>query len=180
MNFFKYNRTAAWAVLIAVIAAAIPVGAIRSVSALENKVEKIYESGNDRYGTARTDLSRLAEYGQNLLAITDSLGCADSQFDDALKELRAALTSPLADTDAVTAVMNAASLSYNRLIALPDVPEAQKNSAISYFYEMTSTLARLQNNEEYAKAAQKYNNAKSSFPASLFTGGKESAITFGR
>ena len=179
MDFIKYNRTAAIAVLIAVILAAVPLGTIRSVSALADKVEKIYENGDSRGGTVRAYLSRMADYGQNLYAIADALGCSDSSFADALAALRASLDSPIAEKNAAEELMSAASLAYNRIMALPDAPEAQKNSAISYFYEMESTRARLQNNQKYAAAAEKYNRALESFPASLFTGGRDTAITFG-
>ncbi|MBQ2708588.1 MAG: hypothetical protein IJF67_10005, partial [Clostridia bacterium] len=159
---------------------AVPLGAIRSLSSLEKKVEKIYDAGDERGGTVRTDLTRLADYGQNLFAIADALGCADAAFAGAIAALRASIGSPITDEDAVTPLMSAASLSYNRIMALPDVPEAQKNSAVSYFYEMDSTRARLQNNEKYAAAADKYNRALESFPASLFAGGRGQAIVFGK
>lgn len=179
METLKFNRVLAIAVMILVIAAAIPCGVIRSVSSLERKVDKIYDAGDERYGTVRTDLTRLADYGQNLYALAEPLNCADAAFAEAVTALRSTIGSPITDEDAVTALMSAASLSYNRMMALPDITETQKNSAVLYFYEMDSTRARLQNNRQYAAAAQKYNRAIESFPASLFCGGKDKAMIFG-
>lgn len=178
METLKFNRVLAITVMILVIAAAIPCGVIRSVNALERKVEKIYDAGDERNGTVRTDLTRLADYGQNLYALAEPLGCADAAFAEAVTALRGTIGSPITDGDAITALMSAASLAYNRMMALPEITESQKNSAVLYFYEMDSTRARLQNNEQYAAAARKYNRAIESFPASLFCSGKESAITF--
>ena len=177
-DFLKYNRTAAIAALIVVILAAVPLGTLRSVGSLQRKVEKIYDTGDNKNGTVRTDLTRLSDYGQNLYAIADSLGCADANFADSVAALRASLDSPLMETDTVTALMSAASLSYNRILNAPDIPESQKNSAISYFYEMDSTRARLQNNKEYESAALRYNDAIETFPASLFCSAKDPAVTF--
>ncbi|MBE6562017.1 MAG: hypothetical protein E7662_12925 [Ruminococcaceae bacterium] len=178
METLKFNRVLAITVMILVIAAAIPCGVIRSVNALERKVEKIYDAGNERNGTVRTDLTRLADYGQNLYALAEPLGCADAAFAEAVTVLRGTIGSPITDGGATTALMSAASLAYNRIMALPEITESQKNSAVLYFYEMDSTRARLQNNEQYAAAARKYNRAIESFPASLLCGGKEPAITF--
>ncbi len=178
METLKFNRVLAITVMIFVIIASIPCGTIRSVSSLEKKLEKIYNAGDERSGTVRTDLTRLADYGQNLYALAEPLGCADAAFAEAISALRASLDSPITEDDAMTALMSAASLSYNRMMALPEITEAQKNSAVLYFYEMDSTRARLSNNEQYAAAADKYNRAIESFPASLFCGGKEKAILF--
>jgi hypothetical protein len=178
-DFIQYNRTAAAAALILVILAAVPLGTVRSVNALERKVEKLYDSGDREGGSVRSDLARMADYGQNLFAIADAIGCADPSFSSALSDLRAALGSPIMPADSADALMSAASLTYNRILSLPDLSETQKNSAISYFYEMDSTRMRLQNNEAYARAADRYNDALDSFPASLFCLGKSPAITFG-
>ncbi len=179
MEILKFNRILAIAVLITVIIAAIPCGAIRSVSALENKVETIYSEGDERNGTVRTDLTKLADYAQNLYALAEPLGCADAGFADAVSAVQASLDSPITE-DTLTPLMNAASLAYNRIMAHPALTEAQKNSAVLYFYEMDAVRARLQNNEKYADAARKYNRAIESFPASLFCRGKDKAIVFGK
>ena len=179
MEILKFNRPLAIAVMILVIAAAIPCGAIRSVASLESKVEKIYDAGDDRNGTVRTDLTRLADYGQNLYAIAEPLGCADAAFADAITALRSTIGSPMTE-DVLTPLMSAASLAYNRMMALPTLTEEQKNSAVLYFYEMDSTRLRLGNNEQYDAAAQKYNRAIESFPASLFCSGKDRAMLFAK
>lgn len=179
METLPYNRALAIAVMLLVIAAAIPCGAIRSVSSLERKTETVYNEGNDRYGTVRTDLTKLADYGQNLYAVAEPLDCADAGFAEAVRALQSSIGSPMTE-DTVTPLMNAASLAYNRIMAQPTLSEAQKNSAVLYFYEMEAIRTRLQNNETYADAVRKYNKAIASFPASLFCGGKEKVILFGK
>lgn len=178
METLKFNRVLAIAVLILVIAAAIPCGVLRSVSALENKVETVYDEGDKRDGTVRTDLTKLAEYAQNLYAAAEPAGCADTAFAEAIRFLQASLGTPMTE-DTLTPLMNAASLTYNRIMAHPALSEAQKNSAVLYFYEMDAIRARLRNNDAYADAARKYNRAIDSFPASLFCGGKDKAMIFG-
>ena len=178
MEILKFNRPLAIAVMIAVIIAAIPCGALRSVSALERKTERIYEEGDKRDGTVRTDLTKLAEYAQNLYAAAEPLGCADAAFAEAIRAMQTSLDTPMTE-DTLTPLMNAASLSYNRIMANTALTEAQKNSAVLYFYEMDAIRARLRNNDAYADAARKYNRAIDSFPASLFCGGKDKAMTFG-
>ena len=178
MEILKFNRPLAIAVMILLIAAAIPCGVLRSVSALERKTERIYAEGDERDGTVRTDLTKLAEYAQNLYAAAEPLDCADAAFAEALRAMQASLDTPMTE-DMLTPLMNAASLAYNRIMAHPTLTEAQKNSAILYFYEMDAIRARLRNNDAYADAAQKYNRAIDSFPASLFCGSKDKAMTFG-
>lgn len=182
-DFIRFNRPAAAAVLTVVVLAGVPLGAVRSVHALERRVETAYTDGSSKYGTPKADLSKLAEYAEQLYSIASANGC-DGEGTGSMKPhidaLRQSLASPIADTDALTPLMSAASLAYNRLLNDEALSDAQKNSAISYFYEMDSIRMRLQNNEEYAAAAQKYNGALRSFPASLFCGGMDDAITFGR
>ena len=125
METLKFNRPLAIAVLILVIAAAIPCGVLRSVSALERKTERIYEEGDKRDGTVRADLTKLAEYAQNLYAAAEPAGCADGTFAEAIRTLQASLATPMTE-DTLTPLMNAASLSYNRIMAHPTLSEAQK------------------------------------------------------
>ena len=55
-----------------------------------------------------------------------------------------------------------------------------KNTEISDFAEMSSTVMRLQNNKNYNNAAAKYNKAKNSFPANILAGKMPDAAVFDR
>ena len=73
----------------------------------------------------------------------------------------------LRQKEAADALYGAASMAYNRIINRTDVPDTQRQSAISCFYEIDSTRARLMNHKEYYAAAEKYNRAIRSFPGVL-------------
>ncbi|MGM9652563.1 MAG: hypothetical protein ACI3XP_02880 [Eubacteriales bacterium] len=181
MKFIKYNRTAAVVIMIAVILLSLVFGVNRSVGSLERSLVKTYASGSDRYGTVKTDLQKYADYAQNLYAIYTARYGSDDGYSGTLENFRAALDSPLGFTDRRDELFRACSAMYYRLSLDETLPDAQKNSATAYFYEMQSTQARLSANEEYAALAEKYNRAVSSFPASVFVrGGKRiPAVTFG-
>ena len=137
MKILKYNRPLAWCVLIVIVIAAIPLGANLSVSRLEKDLIRIHEADSDRYGSPKADLRRLAQ------------------------------ENPLRQRDAADDLYGAASMAYNQIINRTDVPDAQRQSAISCFYEIDSTRTRLMNHKEYYAAAEKYNRAIRSFPGVL-------------
>lgn len=168
MNFLKHNRGAAWCALVIAVIASVILGANLSVSRLEKTLIRIYTEDSDRYGSPKTDLRRLADYGEQLYAISSAVLGENASFRDALAALRnGAEKDPLRQKDAADALYSAASMAYNQIINQSDISDAQRQSAISYFYEIDSTRARLMNHEEYAKAAEKYNRAVTSFPGML-------------
>lgn len=168
MNFLKHNRGAAWCALVIAVIASVVLGANVSVSRLEKTLLRTYTEDSDRYGSPKADLRRLADYGEQLYAISSAVLGENPSFRDAISDLRTrSETDPLRQKDAADALYTAASLSYNQIINRADVPDAQRQSAISYFYEIDSTRARLMNHEEYAKAADNYNRAVTSFPGML-------------
>ena len=168
MKLLKYNRPLAWCVLIVLVIAAMPLGANLSVSRLERNLTRIYEEDSDRYGSPKADLRRMADYGEQLCSIASAVLGEDTSFRAAVTDLRRlAEDDPLRQKEAADALFRAASLAYNKIINRTDVPDAQRQSAISYFYEIDSTRARLMNHEEYYDAAVKYNRAIRSFPGVL-------------
>ena len=168
MKLLKYNRPLAWCVLIVLVIAAMPLGANLSVSRLERNLTRIYEEDSDRYGSPKADLRRMADYGEQLCSIASAVLGEDTSFRAAVTDLRRlAQEDPLRQKEAADALFRAASLAYNKIINRTDVPDAQRQSAISYFYEIDSTRARLMNHEEYYAAAVKYNRAIRSFPGVL-------------
>ena len=168
MKLLKYNRPLAWCVLIVLVIAAMPLGANLSVSRLERNLTRIYEEDSDRYGSPKADLRRMADYGEQLCSIASAVLGEDTSFRAAVTDLRLlAQEDPLRQKEAADALFRAASLAYNKIINRTDVPDAQRQSAISYFYEIDSTRARLMNHEEYYAAAEKYNRAIRSFPGVL-------------
>lgn len=170
MNFIKHNRAAAWCALILIVLGSIPLGAHLSVARLEKSLVGIYEEDSPRYGSPRADLRRLGDYGEQLCSIADATLGADSELRKAVADLRRlAETDPLRQKEAADALYRDASLAYNRILNTDGVSDAQRQSAISYFYEIDSTRARLMHHEEYAAAAKKYNHAVTSFPGLLST-----------
>ena len=168
MKLLKYNRPLAWCVLIAIVIAAIPLGANLSVARLEGNLTRIYEEDSPRYGSPKADLRRLADYGEQLCAITSTVLGEDASFRGEVDDLRRlAESDPLRQKEAADALFRAASMAYNRIIGTAGVPDSQRQSAISCYYEIDSTRARLMNHKEYYAAAEKYNRAIRSFPGVL-------------
>ena len=168
MKILKYNRPLAWCILIAVVIAAIPLGANLSVFRLEQDLIRTYEEDSPRYGSPRADLRRLADYGEQLYAISSAVLGEDDSFREAVAALRRlAESDPLRQKDAADALYGAASMAYNRLLAADSITDSQKQSAISCFYEIDSTRARLMNHKDYRTAAEQYNRAVTSFPGVL-------------
>ena len=168
MKLIKYNRPLAWCVLIAIVIAAIPLGAHLSVSRLEKDLVRIYEEDSNRYGSPRADLRRLADYGEQLSAIASAVLGETASFRDTVDTLRRLSESdPLRQKEEADALYSAAAMAYNRLLTAEGISDSQKQSAISCFYEIDSTRTRLMNHKEFSAAAEKYNRAIHSFPGVL-------------
>ena len=168
MKLIKYNRPLAWCVLIAIVIAAIPLGAHLSVSRLEKDLVRIYEEDSNRYGSPRADLRRLADYGEQLSAIASAVLGETASFQDTVDTLRRLSESdPLRQKEEADALYSAAAMAYNRLLTAEGISDSQKQSAISCFYEIDSTRTRLMNHKEFSAAAEKYNRAIRSFPGVL-------------
>lgn len=171
MKLLKYNRPLAWCALIVILIGAIPLGANLSVSRLEKDLIRTYEEDSHRYGSPRADLRRLADYGGQLNSVAVAVLGEEAAFTAAVTELRRfAESDPLRQKEAADALYSAASMAYNRLLTAGSISDSQKQTAISCFYEMDSTRARLMNHKEYRAAAEKYNRAVLSFPGSLSGG----------
>ena len=168
MKLIKYNRPLAWCVLIAIVIAAIPLGAHLSVSRLEKDLVRIYEEDSNRYGSPRADLRRLADYGEQLSAIASAVLGETASFRGTVDTLRRLSESdPLRQKEEADALYSAAAMAYNRLLTAEGISDSQKQSAISCFYEIDSTRTRLMNHKEFSAAAEKYNRAIRSFPGVL-------------
>ena len=173
-KFFKYNRVAAIGVLVLTVLLGIFGGVNRTVYSYKNKAEKAFSSSDD---SAASDLKKYAAFASQLSSVAKANGCVTDALDQSIAALDT--DSPFAESGkAVSDIVSSASVTYNELAAKKDVDEQQSRSAKSYYYEMDSILTRLQNNSEYNKAAQKYNKAKNSFPANLFTGKQPDAAVF--
>lgn len=170
MKILKYNRPLAWCVLIAIIIAAVPLGANLSVARLEKDLIRTYEEDSDRYGSPRADLRRLADYGEQLSAIASAVLGENASFGETVADLRRlAESDPLRQKEAADALYGAASMAYNRILTVDSITDSQKQSAISCFYEIDSTRTRLMNHKDYRAVTEKYNRAVTSFPGMLST-----------
>lgn len=168
MNILKHNRGLAFCTLVIVVIASVLLGANLSVSRLEKDLMRVYTEDSDRYGSPKADLRRLADYGEQLYSIASAVTGEDAAFKNAVADLRRlAESDPLRQKEAADALYSAASISYNRIINTGDISDTQRQSAISCFYEIDSTRARLMNHRDYADAAETYNRAITSFPGIL-------------
>lgn len=177
-NLLKYGRKTAILVLILAIPFSILFGCNRTVGRLARDVREAYENGGDD-GIAFSDMKKFSSYAENLAGIAASNGVASDTYQKALKTLRTDADTPFSSSTAAEEVYAEGSLIYNRLLTEKGIAEEQKNSAILYFAEMTSARKRLANNDSYNNAARKYNEVLSSFPASILTFGRKSAVVFG-
>lgn len=179
MKFFKYNRAAAAVILAAVILLAIPLGVNRSVASLARRVERVYASGSERYGTVKTDLEKASGYAGHVYAIYAAAIGESAEFERAAAAFDEGIASPFGAASRFADLYRAASDLYYALTLDASLPEAQLNSVTAYYYELTSTQMRLAANTEYAAAAERYNRALGSFPASvLCPGSRGKAVTF--
>lgn len=177
-DFIKHNRTFAACALAVVIILSIFLGANRSVASLRSSVLKLYSGGADGYGVPEEDVLRMAGYAEQLYALADSHGCSDGGFEAALNELKDCARDPMKVGEALNKMYSSASVSYNKMNA-SGADETAKNSARSYFYEITSVKMRLANNEKYNSAAKKYNGALSAPLSILVIGSRSEAAVFG-
>ncbi len=176
-DFIKHNRAFAACALAVIVLAGLFLGVNRSVSSLRSRTQKLYSEGSGDYGVPEDDVAKMAGYARHLYAVTDSYGCSSEGFSEALAELESCVSDPVMVAGALERTYSAASLSYNKMNA-SDAEDSAKNSAKSYFYEITSVKMRLANNEKYNSAAKKYNSALAAPLSFLVTGSKSPAAVF--
>ncbi len=176
-KFFKYNVGAAIGALVLIIVLSVTVGVFRTVGSYKNRVEREFSSLSS--GSAAEDLRSYETYAKKFSALAASLGADTSALDRALSEY--AYTTPFGGVRAeLDAVSGEADAVYAAVNAMKEADSDTVRSVVSYYYEMTSTVQRLQNNASYNNAAVKYNKAISTFPASVFAAGKKPAAVFDR
>lgn len=171
-NTIKYNRPLAFAALVIIVALSIVLGCVRTLSSLENRVDKLYSSTK-----AMSDVTDLYGYASKIQAGAKAAGLDTAKLDDALEELSKTSSDPTALSDTVNAVFSESSILYSDISYSGKV--ADMTSLTAYMAEIESTMMRLQNNTKYNEAALKYNRAIDSFPASVFALGRKSAAVFG-
>ncbi len=165
MNTIRHNIPLAVAALVLIVVLALVLGTVRSVSSLAGKAEKLYAKESDTYGSPKKDLTKIVEWSTELNAISVAAGCGE--FTDEIGALRDTLASPVGQGNSALALYTAASSAYARITAKKDITEDQEKSATLYFYDIQSTMTRLKSNEDYRRAAEKYNAAIRSFPGIL-------------
>lgn len=173
MQFFKYNRGAAFAALAVIVILSVLLGANRSVASLAGKVENAYTETE-----VQSDLTKYVSHARSFAAATGSLYGENAALSEAIAALDDALASPFDAADRTSAIETAAAAVYYTLQLDETADETVKRTATAYYYEMQSTLQRLGNNETYAKRAAAYNDAIRAFPASLLVPGRRPAVLF--
>ncbi len=173
MQFFKYNRPAAFAALLVIVILSALLGVNRSVTSLGGKVENAYTKTE-----VQSDLTKYVSHARSFAAAAGSLYGENAALTEAIDALDDALYSPFDAPERVTDIETAAAAVYYTLQLDTKADEAVKRTATAYYYEMQSTLQRLGNNETYAKRADAYNDAIRAFPASLLAPGRRPAVLF--
>ncbi len=165
----KYNRPLAAIVLVAVIVLSLVVGINRTLVSYKGKVDRIYDSSK-----AMSDLMDLHIYATKISSAGSIYGIDTSDLESALKALNDSIYDPTGLDDSVTEVYTQAGAVYSSLYA-----EAKDDVSItSYMAEIDSVMMRLKHNDDYNNAAERYNKAIKSFPASLFSLGRKPAPIF--
>lgn len=174
MNFFKYNRAAAIAALVLIVILCVPLGTMRSVSALAGRTEDAFADTG-----AQSDLAKYVSHAENFAAAYEAVCGSDSALRDAIRALRAVSDTPFLMTDEMETLSALAANAYYKASLADGADESVKNSLIAYYYEMQSDEMRLAKNTDYNQAADKYNGSIDAFPASLFCPRRQPAVTFG-
>ncbi len=164
-SIFKYNRPLAVIALVIVVTLALVVGPIRTLSSYESKLERVYDSSK-----AMSDLMDLHGYATKISSAGSIMGVDTAQLEKSLKALNDSIYDPTGLGNSVTEVYTQAGLVYAALDA--------DTSTVAYMREIDSTMMRLKHNDSYNDAAEKYNSAIKSFPASIFALGKKAAPLF--
>lgn len=173
MQFFKYNRGAAAAVLAVIVILSILLGANRSISSLAGRVEDAFVKTQ-----VQSDLTKYVTHARSFAAAAAALYGEDAALREAIDALDGSLTSPFDAPGRVSDIEDAAAAVYYTLQLDATAEESVKRSATAYYYEMQSTVQRLGNNSYYAERAGAYNKAIRAFPASLLAPGRRPAVTF--
>ena len=176
-KFFKYNRGAAIGALVLIIILSVFLGVNRTVLSYKNKVmDKFSASG----ASVASDLQSYLDFAKQLSAVAKANGCNTAQLDTELAKI--VTNNPFSGADeALDRANSAANVVFAELSAKTNIDEQQKRTAISCNAEMYSVISRIQNNDDYNKAAKKYNKAANAFPASViavFTDTTDDAAVF--
>lgn len=173
-KFFKYNVPAAAAALAVIIVLSVFLGIGRTLGTYKGRVERAFTSADN---SAASDLKKYKSYAEQLCAIAKANGCDTKKLEEAVNGIDSA--DPFGGADvALSDVSVLSAVVYAELSAKKELDGQTANTVKSDYYEMTSTVMRLQKNESYNKAAAKYNKAIRSFPANLFSFGKKEAAVF--
>ncbi len=177
-RFFKYERGAAAAVLAVVIVLSVFLGAVRSLNALKDRTEYLYANGSSGEGVPADDVRKMAGYAVSLCAIAEACGCARSdELRAAVDELNDKASDPFEVAGPYGRLRSASAMVYQAVMA-SDAAEAQKNSAILYYTEITSTAQRLAKCGEYDRLARNYNSAIRAPLAGIVPGRRTEAVVF--
>ena len=178
MKGFKNSRPFAAICLAVVIALSVLLGGLRSVKRLEKKAVNAYYTDYTNYGEADEDIKKLNRYASMLYSLCEACGCAVQDFGATVDAFDKTAGDPYLSDDLYQSLFNLSTLSYNVLINSNRATEQQRTSAKQYLYEIESTIRRLDNNDGYNAAAQKYNAAIGSFPVRLFLKNADGMIVF--
>ena len=180
-NFFAKlgeKKTGGIIFLIVCILVCIPLSMLKTVAKLEKEAKAAYTENTSRYGDAEEDVGKLAGYASNLLSVCKASGVDCSELENLVNILKERKKSPIGLDDCYHELKTASSFAYENAILSKALTDDQKQSAILYQQEIESVCKKLANNKGYADAADAYNNAIESFPASLLFGRWEKAVKF--
>ena len=167
-KFFKYNRVAAIGALVLIILLSVFCGVNRTVYSYKSKTENAFSSSD---GSVSSDLKKYKGYAEQFCAVAAANGCDTGELEGLVSSLDG--SDPFNGCGGILDEIS-------RRAAIVHAEFEAKNTEISDFAEMSSTVMRLQNNKNYNNAAAKYNKAKNSFPANILAGKMPDAAVFDR
>lgn len=173
-KFFKYNTAAAVGVLVLTVLLGIFGGVNRTVYSYKNKAENAFSSSD---GSASSDIKKYKGYAQQFCAVTAANGCDVKELEVIVLSLDGSDLFGGCD-EILDEISRRAAIVHAEFEAKNVADSQAKNTEISDFAEMSSTVMRLRGNKTYNSAASKYNKAKNSFPANFLTGSLPDAAVF--
>ena len=175
-KFFKYNRVAAIGALVLIILLSVFCGVNRTVYSYKSKTENAFSSSD---GSVSSDLKKYKGYAEQFCAVAAANGCDTGELEGLVTSLDG--SDPFNGCGGILDEISRRAAIVHAEFEAKNVADSQaKNTEISDFAEMSSTVMRLQNNKNYNNAAAKYNKAKNSFPANILAGKMPDAAVFDR
>ena len=165
LEFLKKNRSAAIIALVLAVVLCIPLGTLRSVSGIENKVQREFTE-KDKFGETVDGTLGMLKYHITSFADEYEKALGKSEHSEMLRRGAEAIGSSAVSDEKLdlSEIKSAASAMHSEL----DREGAYTAEAKSAFVNMDSDISILKKYDSYNKAASDYNKIADSFIGKLF------------